>query len=101
MGGCARGSPRHGRRGGGLRVRRPKGNRHHDPPALAAAARAPLGLPPPDLAGAAARLPLLPELLAVRGGGRAAARAAGGPLARAPTPLALPPVCRGRARPRP
>src|SRR5260370_10878378 len=66
---------------------------------LAAAARAALGLPAARLARIAGSLPVLPELLAVRRRGRAAAWAVARTASRGVAPHALQPFCGGRARP--
>src|SRR5260370_7004499 len=66
---------------------------------LAAAARAALGLPAARLARIAGSLPVLPELLAVRRRGRAAAWAVARNASRGVASHALQPFCGGRARP--
>src|SRR5258708_3827003 len=67
---------------------------------LAAAARAALGLPAARLARIAGSLPVLPELLAVRRRGRAAAWAVARTASRGVAPHALQPFCGGRGPPR-
>src|SRR5438105_10177455 len=74
--------------------------RADDAPAFAASAGAALGLSPARLAGAARGLPVLPELLAICGGGGADSRAAARELARPAAPLALPSLRRRWAGPR-